>query len=54
MRTIKRLVDGAAGLSAAEERDREIDANIEIIQTADAREGFTAFLEKRTPRFQHR
>ncbi|HEV8471636.1 MAG TPA: enoyl-CoA hydratase-related protein [Methylomirabilota bacterium] len=54
VRTIKRLVDGAAGLSAAEERDREIDANVEIIQTADAREGFAAFIEKRPPRFQHR
>ena len=54
VRTIKRLVDGAAGLSAAEARDREIDANVEIIQTADAREGFAAFIEKRPPRFQHR
>ncbi len=54
VRTIKRLVDGAAGLSAAEERDREIDANAEIIQTADAREGSAAFIEKRPPRFQHR
>ena len=53
VRTIKRLVDGAAGLSAAEERDREIDANIEIIQTADAREGFAAFIEKRPPHFRH-
>lgn len=54
VRTIKRLVDGTADLSAAEERDREIDANVEIIQTTDAREGFAAFLEKRPPRFQHR
>ncbi len=54
VRTIKRLVDGAAGLSAAQERDREIDANVEIIQTADAREGFQAFIEKRPPRFRHR
>jgi enoyl-CoA hydratase len=54
VRTIKRLVDGAAGLSAAEERAREIDANVEIIQTADAREGFAAFIEKRPPNFRHR
>jgi enoyl-CoA hydratase len=54
VRTIKRLVDGAAGLSAAEERDREIEANVEIIQTADAREGSAAFIEKRPPRFHHR
>lgn len=54
VRIIKRLVDGSVGLSAAEEREREIDANVEIIQTADAREGFQAFVEKRPPRFQHR
>src|SRR6266850_2051462 len=54
VRTIKRLVDGATGLSAAEQRDREIDANVEIIQTADAREGFAAFIEKRPPKFRHR
>jgi enoyl-CoA hydratase len=51
VRAIKRLVDGANGLSAAQERDREIEANVEIIQTDDAREGFAAFLEKRPPSF---
>ena len=54
VRMIKRLVDGSVGLSLADEREREIDANVEIIQTADAREGVQAFIEKRLPRFQHR
>ena len=35
------------------DHDRALDANVEIIQTADAREGFAAFFEKRPPRFQH-
>jgi enoyl-CoA hydratase len=54
VRTIKRLMDGADGLSAAEQRDRAIEANVEIIQTADAREGSAAFIEKRPPKFRHR
>jgi len=54
VRIIKRLVDSATPLRAAPDRDRELDANVEIIQTADAREGFAAFLEKRPPRFHHR
>lgn len=51
VRAIKHLVDGAVGLSAEQEREREIAANVDIIQTADAREGFAAFLQKRAPRF---
>ncbi len=54
IRTIKRLVDGGLETSLAEQRKRELRANAEIIQTADAREGFQAFIEKRPPRFQHR
>jgi enoyl-CoA hydratase/carnithine racemase len=54
VRTIKRLVDGCLEVSLAEQRKRELAANAEIIQTADAREGFAAFIEKRPPRFQHR
>ncbi len=54
VRTIKRLVDGGLEVSLAEQRQRELRANAEIIQTADAREGFQAFMEKRPPRFQHR
>jgi enoyl-CoA hydratase len=54
VRIIKRLVDSAAPLRAAPDHDRELDANVEIIQTADAREGFAAFIEKRPPRFHHR
>ncbi len=53
VRTIKRLVDGCLEVSLAEQREREMAANAEIIQTADAREGFAAFIEKRPPRFQH-
>lgn len=54
VRTIKRLVDGGLEVILAEQRQRELRANAEIIQTADAREGFQAFMEKRPPRFQHR
>ena len=54
VRTIKRLVDGCLEVDLAEQRARELAANAEIIQTADAREGFEAFIEKRPPRFQHR
>ena len=54
IRTIKRLVDGGLELSLSEQRKREVAANIEIIQTTDAREGFQAFMEKRPPRFHHR
>jgi len=54
VRTIKRLVDGCLECSLATQRQRELAANAEIIQTADAREGFAAFIEKRPPRFQHR
>ena len=53
IRTIKRLVDNGLELSLAEQRKRGLAANADIIQTADAREGFQAFMEKRPPRFQH-
>ena len=53
VRTIKRLVDGAGPARRRADHDRALDANVEIIQTADAREGFAAFFEKRPPRFQH-
>jgi enoyl-CoA hydratase/carnithine racemase len=55
VRAIKASVDGAAengALSAGLDRERELF--IELFASADAREGVSAFVEKRQPNFEHR
>ena len=48
---LKRCVYGAAGRSLAEGLALEAAAALEVIETADPREGLSAFLERRLPRF---
>jgi len=48
---LKRAVYGGWGRPLAEGLEVEARAVFELIETADAREGLTAFLEKRPPRF---
>jgi enoyl-CoA hydratase/carnithine racemase len=54
VRAIKRAVDGHrdGSLSAGLEHERSLF--FEIVATEDVREGYRAFVEKRTPRFSHR
>lgn len=47
----KSLLDDTAGMSIAEGIDRERRAVVALFETADGREGFSAFLEKRPPEF---
>ena len=51
---LKRCVYGAAGRSLAEGLALEAEAALQVIETADAREGLSAFLERRLPRFTGR
>jgi enoyl-CoA hydratase/carnithine racemase len=48
---LKRAVYGGWGRPLAEGLEVEARAVFELIETADAREGLAAFLEKRPPRF---
>lgn len=48
---IKQLVDGARGRSLEAHLALEAEAIVAAAGTADAREGITAFMEKRAPRF---
>jgi enoyl-CoA hydratase len=48
---LKRAVHGGWGRPLAEGLEAEARAVFELIETADAREGLAAFLEKRPPRF---
>jgi enoyl-CoA hydratase len=48
---LKRAVYGGWGRPLADGLEEEARAVFELIETADAREGLTAFLEKRPPRF---
>jgi 2-(1,2-epoxy-1,2-dihydrophenyl)acetyl-CoA isomerase len=47
----RQAIDAALGLSFAEALDVERDAQRELGRSDDYREGVTAFMEKRTPRF---
>lgn len=51
---LKRCVYGGWGRPLAEGLALEAKAVFELVETADAREGLTAFLEKRAPRFTGR
>ncbi|MBI3457116.1 MAG: enoyl-CoA hydratase/isomerase family protein [Candidatus Rokubacteria bacterium] len=51
---LKRCVYGGWGRPLAEGLELEAKAVFELVETADAREGLTAFLEKRAPRFTGR
>jgi 2-(1,2-epoxy-1,2-dihydrophenyl)acetyl-CoA isomerase len=51
---IKKSMRDALGYTLEEALARELDAQERCWGTADAREGFQAFLEKRDPRFQGR
>jgi enoyl-CoA hydratase len=51
---LKRAVYGGWGRPLAEGLEVEAQAVFELIETADAREGLAAFLEKRPPRFTGR
>jgi enoyl-CoA hydratase/carnithine racemase len=48
----KRLLDEADREALDRALDREVALCAELFETADAREGLAAFLEKREPRFQ--
>jgi len=48
---LKRSVYGGLGRPLAEGLELEARAVLEVIETSDAREGLSAFLEKRAPRF---
>jgi enoyl-CoA hydratase/carnithine racemase len=51
-RTVKRLVNRGLDFSLAEGLELEIQAVGEHMQSADAREGLLAFMEKRKPKFR--
>ena len=51
---IKRSVRMALGYTLEQALEREIQAQERCWNTRDAREGFTAFLGKRDPRFEGR
>jgi enoyl-CoA hydratase/carnithine racemase len=54
VRAIKRAVDGRRDASLAAGLEHERALFFDIVATEDVREGYRAFVEKRTPRFSHR
>jgi methylglutaconyl-CoA hydratase len=54
LRLTKKLVNGFISASLNEQMGQAIEENARIRQTADFREGVTAFLEKRKPRWSGR
>ena len=55
VRAIKASVDsGMTNGALAAGLDRERELFMQVFATADAREGVTAFMEKRRPGFEHR
>lgn len=53
VRSVKTLMDGSFSASLREYFARELEAYVACYQTADAREGNSAFFEKRTPKWTH-
>ena len=51
VRHSKRLISGSAGTPLADQLDAETAAIVDCVGDEDFREGVTAFLEKRKPRF---
>jgi enoyl-CoA hydratase/carnithine racemase len=51
---IKRSVRASLGYTLDQALDRELEAQKRCWNTRDAREGITAFLEKREPRYEGR
>jgi enoyl-CoA hydratase len=54
VQSAKRVIREGAELPIAQALDREREAFVALFQTEDVREGVDAFLEKRTPSFEHR
>jgi len=50
----KRLIDQAIGSTLEDQLEREAQLQASATQSEDFREGVSAFLEKREPRFQGR
>ena len=54
LRLLKETLAGTAGRTIEEAVGREADAQQQTFETEDAREGITAMMEKRAPRFSGR
>lgn len=54
LRAVKRAVHDGVDLPLADGLQRELDELAPLFSSADAREGMTAFTEKRTPRYEGR
>ncbi|HEY9468969.1 MAG TPA: enoyl-CoA hydratase-related protein [Propionibacteriaceae bacterium] len=54
LRHIKALIDAAASLSFDQSVERELEAQLDCFSTEDFKEGFRAFLKKRSPNFKGR
>ncbi|HSK96133.1 MAG TPA: enoyl-CoA hydratase-related protein, partial [Euzebyales bacterium] len=54
LRAVKRAVHDGVDLPLADGLQRELEALAPLFASADAKEGMTAFTEKRTPRYEGR